>query len=64
MARRSAASTGTRMFIVDLRRLSAQILDPLSRRAMLQIAESYEGRARRPGRRWQEVTNRENETAG
>jgi hypothetical protein len=31
----------------DARRVAAEILDPITRRKMLEIAESYEGLARR-----------------
>jgi hypothetical protein len=40
----------------DARRLAVQILDPVSRRTMLEIAESYESLARRAIHRSQEVT--------
>ena len=33
------------------RRVAAEILDPITRRKMLEIAESYEGLARRAGER-------------
>jgi hypothetical protein len=35
----------------DARRVAAEILDPITRRKMLEIAQSYEGLARRAGER-------------
>jgi hypothetical protein len=39
----------------DARRVAAEILDPVSRRKMLNIAESYESLARRAAEREHEV---------
>jgi hypothetical protein len=39
----------------DARRLAAEIIDPPSRRTMLEIAESYESLARRAEQKMQEL---------
>jgi hypothetical protein len=41
----------------DARKLAAQILDPISRRTMLGIAESYESLARRAKKQLQQQKN-------
>jgi len=43
----------------DARRLAVEILDPVSRRTMLEIAESYESLARRAAERLQEANGGE-----
>jgi len=43
----------------DARRIAVEILDPLSRRTMLEIAENYESLARRAAERLQEATGGE-----
>jgi hypothetical protein len=48
----------------DARRLAAEIIDPLSRRTMLEIAESYESLARRAEQRLREPVQLEGSPTG
>jgi hypothetical protein len=48
----------------DACKLAVQILDPVSRRTVLEIAESYESLARRAARRTQSSPKTKNEAAG
>jgi hypothetical protein len=47
----------------DARKLAAQILDPVSRRTMLEISESYESLARRSAQRLPQSSKAKDEAA-